>query len=97
LEALQQLVRQEVRLAAGELRRIQLGSREARLVEVTVCRANEEQHLLGVAWVRQDAYRAVVMATLNALNRTLCRLAPVRWMEIRVAPDGPPNEPKEES
>lgn len=97
LEALQQLVRHEVRLAPGELRRLRLGSREARLVEVTVCRANEEQHLLGVAWVRQDAYRAVVRATLNALNRTLCRLAPVHWTEIRVEPDGAPDEPKEVS
>jgi len=97
LEALQQLVRHEVRLAAGELRRLRLGSREARLVEVTVCRANEEQHLLGIAWVRQDAYRAVVMATLSALNRTLCRLAPVHWTEIRVEPEGPPDDAKEVS
>lgn len=97
LEALQQLVRQEVRLGAGELRRFRLGSRDARLVEVAVCRANEEQHLLGIAWVRQDAYRAVVMATLSALNRTLCRLAPVHWTEIRVEPDGEPEEQKEGS
>ena len=97
LEALQQLVRHEVRLTAGELRRLRLGSREARLVEVTVCRANEEQHLLGIAWVRQDAYRAVVMATLNAVNRTLCRLAPVHWTEIRVEPDGAADDHKEVS
>ena len=86
LEALQQLVRDEVRLVPGELRRLRVGGHEARLVQVTVWRPHEEQALLGACWVRQDPYRAVVLATLDALNRALCRLAPIHWMEIRVEP-----------
>lgn len=97
LEALAPLVRHEVRLSAGELLRLRIGRRAARLVEVIVCRSHEEQRLLGVCWVRQDPYRAVVLAALNAVNRTLCRLAPVHWMEIRVESDAPSDEHQEVS
>jgi hypothetical protein len=87
LTALQQIVRREIRLTAGELRRLRMGSREATLVQIIVWRPHEERHLLGSCWVRRDPYRPVVLATLDAINRTLCRLAPIQWMEIRVEPD----------
>jgi hypothetical protein len=95
LGALQQLVRHDVRLSPGEVRRLHLRDRELRLVEVTVWRPHEEQSLLGACWVRQDPYRAVAMAALSALNRTICRLTPVRWTELRVDPEETSDWPKE--
>jgi hypothetical protein len=95
LEALQQIVRREIRLTAGEMRRLRIGAREATLVQVIVWRPHEEQHLLGSCWVRRDPYRPVVLATLDAVNRTLCRLAPIQWMEIRVEPGAAGDESEE--
>jgi hypothetical protein len=88
VDALQQVVRRDVRLMPGEVRRLRVGGRGVRVAEVIVLRGGESQALFGACAVAGETHRAVALAALHATNRVLCRLMPLRWLEIRVDPDG---------
>lgn len=86
LDAVEKMIRNEVRLVPGDLTFVRVGPEEAVIAEVVLMRARWEQRLIGACHVGQDRYRSVVFAVLDALNRILGRLEPGRWVEFYVEP-----------
>ena len=84
LGALQHMVREEIRLAPGDLAVRRLGERPVVLVEVRVVGLRGQRRLVGACPVEDDRCRAAIGATLAALNRTLATVTPSGWTEVRV-------------
>ncbi len=88
LSALEGLVRSEIRLLIGDLTITRIGPGEAVMVEVVLIEPRREQRLVGACHVGPDRHRSVVFAVLDAINRIVSHLAPGRWIEFHVEPDG---------
>ncbi|MCK4305334.1 MAG: hypothetical protein KAY24_13940 [Candidatus Eisenbacteria sp.] len=87
LDALGELVTEDVRLFPGDLIFPRVGGGEAVIAEVVVVRPRSEQRLIGACGVGQDRHRSVVFAVLDAINRIVSRLVTERWVEFEVKPE----------
>ena len=84
LQAVERLVRDDVRLLPGDLTFTRCGHGEAVVVEIVVVHPRSEQRLVGACRVQQDRHRCVVFAVLDGLNRMLETLVPQEWVEFDV-------------
>jgi hypothetical protein len=88
LAAAQRILREDVRLVAGDLAITRLGRGRVVIVQVTAVEPRSELQLVGACRLTDDRLRAVVFATLAAINRVSARLMPAAWTEVRVDPGG---------
>lgn len=93
VRALERFLHPRYRLDIEEVRSVSLASREVVLVSASMVDDRQEQVLLGSGWVIDDPRRAVVLATLDALNRIFGRLERRRHVEYEVGPTSPSSGP----
>jgi len=74
LNALMEFLDQDLRLCLFEVREVPLGTEKAIVVRVGLVRGRDVRSLVGSTIVAGDVNRAVVFATLDAVNRVLERL-----------------------
>ncbi|GAW30736.1 hypothetical protein [Carboxydocella sp. JDF658] len=74
LDALERYLRGNCTFAVDDVAIIHLGRKQAAVVAVTLVTPEEEEALIGSAYVRVDEWETVVKATLNAVNRRLSLL-----------------------
>ena len=87
LDALRPLLPDDTRFVCAGVAETQIGCGRAMLVDVRCVRSRSELRLIGACAAQADPLRGAVFATLDALNRVLGLLAPLRWTEVRVDPE----------
>lgn len=95
LDALAQIVCDDIRLLCGDIAFTRVGSGDAAIAEVILVRRRSEERLVGACHVGPDRQRSVALAVLDAINRRLVRISPDTWIEHRVGSASEGSEGKE--
>ena len=95
LDALSQIICDNIRLLCGDITFTRIGPGEAAITEVILVRRRSEERLVGACRVGPDRQRSVALAVLDAVNRRLVRISPDTWVEHRVGADAEAVEVKE--